>query len=448
MTFDEAMQFWLGRINFEQRPPLPGDLKLDRIRNLLQLLGNPHCLYPIVHIAGTKGKGSTAAMLASILRQAGYRTGLFTSPHLEHLEERVQVDGQSISQEELRILLEDIRDISTRHSPAFAAALTFFEIGTAIGFLHFARRRCQAAVIEVGLGGRFDSTNVCDPRVTIITSISYDHTQMLGNTLTKIAFEKAGILKRGRSAVSGACDPEASVEITRVAREVGAPLRQLGVDIQYESDPAQITDAFQRPGHVQVTTERKAWPPMTLGLVGAHQAANAALAVAAVEHLREQGLTISDTAVAAGLENVDWPARMELLRKKPLVVLDCAHNTASAQALIDALEASFPLTPGGRRLLIFASSRDKDVGGMLHLLWPHFASIYLTRYTNNPRAVLPDKMLELMPDTGKDRCLVVADAPTAYRDALRVARPEDQICITGSVFLAGELRPVIRDGPH
>ena len=203
MTYDDALAFWYGRVNYERKSPQPGDLKLDRMRALLRCLGDPHEKLRTVHVAGSKGKGSTSAMLAAILQQAGYRTGLFTSPHLVRVEERVQVDGVPVTRDELAALMTDVRAAVE----AGRLAPTFFEVATALGFLHFVRRRVGVAVIEVGLGGRLDSTNVCRPLVAIITSISHDHTQMLGSKLESIAAEKAGIIKPGCPVVSGVTVP-------------------------------------------------------------------------------------------------------------------------------------------------------------------------------------------------------------------------------------------------
>src|SRR6516162_8586182 len=200
LDYEQARAFWYGCINYEHRSANPDDLKLDRIRELLRALGDPQERFRIVHVAGSKGKGSTSAMLGSILQLAGYRTGLFTSPHLVAVEERIQVDRQPIAKDELAALLREIRDVTP---PKFMQELTFFEIGTALGFVHFVRRCVDLAIVEVGLGGRFDSTNVCAPLFSIITSISFDHTQLLGDTLAKIAYEKAGIIKPGRPAISG-----------------------------------------------------------------------------------------------------------------------------------------------------------------------------------------------------------------------------------------------------
>jgi dihydrofolate synthase/folylpolyglutamate synthase len=456
MTYDEAMRFWFSRVNYEQRSPKPSDLKLDRIRGLLEMLGRPQDALRIVHVAGSKGKGSTSAMIASILRQASYRTGLFTSPHLCTTEERIQIDGTAISQDELAMLMADIRpcvELMDRQRPAGAIGVTFFEIATALGLLHFRRRRVDVAVLEVGLGGRFDSTNVCRPMIAIITSISFDHTQQLGNTLARIAMEKAGIIKPGRPAISGVCDEEARHVIQSICRERGARLVEVGVDFHFSHTPALITADRRQPPQVAVTTRRQRWPAMELGLLGAHQAANAALAVAAVEELQAQGLRLSDQAVAAGLAAVRWPARLEVMSSRPLVVLDCAHNVASAQALVETLEQSFPPAQGapatvngsrrGSRLLLFASSNDKDLPGMLQTLAPHFDRALLTRFSNNPRSVPPEELLALWQRTSSQPATVHASPAEAWQAARAAAGADDLICITGSVFLAGELRPMV-----
>jgi len=447
MTYDEAIRFWFGRVNYEQRWPNPSDLKLDRMRALLERLGNPHETLRIVHVAGSKGKGSTSAMLAAILRQAGYRTGLFTSPHLCTTEERIQVDGVPIGRDELAALMGSIQ-------PAETAGVTFFEIATALGFLHFTRRRVQLAILEVGLGGRFDSTNVCRPALAIITSISHDHTDLLGNTLAEIAGEKAGIVKHGRPTLSGARAPEARAVIQEICRRRAAPLRELDVDFHYRHDPGEVTADSTRMPRVQISTSRRQWPEMEVGLLGEHQAANAALAVAAVEELRQQGMHIGEAAVAAGLAGVRWPARLEVMGRRPLVVLDCAHNVASVKALIDTLRVSFPSASAptgdangparaGRRLLVFASSSDKDLAGIMRLLAPHFTHAYLTRFSHNPRSVPPEQLLDLWRRTSDKPATTWATATQAWQVARAAAGPDDLICVTGSVFLAGQLRPLV-----
>src|SRR5579875_2417475 len=378
---EQARAWWYGLINFEQRTPRADDLKLEHMRRLLAQLGNPHQRLRIVHIAGSKGKGSTAAMLASILQQAGYRTGLFTSPHLCRVEERFQVDGQAIHTTELTTLLDEIR-LASRLAPAPPVPYTFFEVATAAGFLHFVRRRVEAAVLEVGLGGRLDSTNVCQPIVSIITSISFDHTNLLGDRLASIAAEKGGIIKSGHPVISGATVPEARAVIEHISRERRAHLRQLGVDFRYQYVPGRVTAAQTQRSRLTVATEHRRWPEFELNLLGDHQAANAAVAVACVETLQSVGFRLPDAAVAAGLAEVSWPARLEVVARKPLIVLDCAHNVASALALVRTLQASFP---PARRLLIFAGSSYQDLAGIFRVLSPHFVYLFVTRYTDNPR---------------------------------------------------------------
>lgn len=445
MTYEQALAFWYSHINYEQRTPQPGDLKLDRMRALLTLLGNPQDRLRLVHVAGSKGKGSTSAMVAAILRRAGYRTGLFTSPHLVQVEERIQVDGSPITREELTALMSEVHaavlKLDAGSGPSSRSPqVTFFEIVTALGFLHFARRRVETAVIEVGLGGRFDSTNVCRPLVSLITSISFDHVQQLGNRLASIAMEKAGIVKPGRPVVSGATAPEARQVIETICRQRRAPLCQLGRDLQYTYEPGQVSAVGDRRPRVRIVTRQRAWPFMELGLLGEHQAANAAVAVACVEKLLAEGLRIDDEAVRVGLAEVNWPARLEVLGRRPLVVLDCAHNVASAEALVQTLLTTFPPT---RRLLVFAGSSDKDLKEMLRLLVPHFAHVFLTRYGTNPRCVLPEQLADMLGQVGNVPSTCCPNSPEAWQAAQSVAGPDDLICVTGSVFLAGELRPLL-----
>ncbi len=438
MTYEEAIQFWFGRVNYEHKSPQVGDFKLDRMRHLLALFGDPHHRLRIVHIAGSKGKGSTSALLGSILQHAGYRVGLFTSPHLVAVEERIQVDQEPIGKNELTALLGEIREGTPN---AFLQELTFFEIGTLLGFLHFVRRRVDFAIVEVGLGGRFDSTNVCDPLFSVITSISYDHTQILGNTLAQIAFEKAGIVKPGRATISGVRDPEARQMIEKACAERASHLYQLDVDFRYEHTPALIMASTDRMASVEVVTPQRRWPAMEIGLIGEHQARNAALAVACVEALLARGVPIGDRAVAEGLARVVWPARLEVLARRPLVVLDCAHNVASARALVQSLAASFPFS--GHRLLIFGGNRDKDLAGMLELLAPEFDRIFLTSFKSNARCLPPEQLAALVPQAKRSTAFLCSDSAQAWDRVRAEATPADLICVAGSVFLAGELRPMI-----
>lgn len=441
-TYEQAVAFLAGRTNYEHvgLPTNPGEFTLARIRTLLDLVGNPDRRFPIVHVAGTKGKGSTSAMLASISRQAGYRTGLFTSPHLTSVEERIQIDGLPVSQEDLVECTDLIERAARRMPPAQRSSLTFFEIITAIGFLHFAMRDVEIAVIEVGLGGRLDATNVCTPLISVITSISFDHTAQLGNTLSAIAREKAGIIKQGQPTVSGVVSPEAAGVISQVAMDRNAPLTQLAVDFRYQHRAGQMTgDRIVMP-RVTVETSGRAWPDLELNLLGEHQAANAAVAVACVEELGRNGFDLPVSAVRCGLANVDWPARLEVVGSSPAILLDCAHNVASVRAALNTIQTTF--CPS-RRGLIFACSNDKDLSGMMALLTPHFHRVWFTQYSTSTRGTRAEELESLWRQQGGAGCEVVETPLLAIQAARNWAESDDLICVLGSVFLAGEIRSAI-----
>lgn len=455
MTYEQAMQFLSGLPNYEQQSPSARDLTLEPVRTLLRLLGNPHQRLFVVHVAGSKGKGSVAAMLESILRHAGYRTGLYTSPQLTCVEERIRVDGTAITRPAVASLLSRAESALSGHRAQGGGQATFFDVLTAIAFLHFERERVDVSIVEVGMGGRTDSTNVCQPRLSIITSISFDHTRQLGNTLRAIATAKAGIIKPGIPTVSGAQPDEARDVIAATCREQGSTLGQLHTDCSYRYTPGEVTRSTQIPSEVVVTTRTRTWPVIRMSLLGEHQAANATLAVAAVERLREAGLSIRDEDVVAALAEVRWPARIEVVRRSPLVVLDCAHNTASADALARTLRTSFPDQMGSnagtraRRSLLFGASRDKDLAGMLSILAPHFDRLYLTQYTSSARCASVEALLEATRKCGL--CIPVVAEPDPLR-ARQLAEDEagrdDLICVTGSVFLAGELRAALVHSQH
>jgi len=420
MTYDEALSFWFGRINYEVRSARPGDLKLERMRALLRLLGDPHDRVRLVHVTGTKGKGSTCAMLASVLRAAGYRVGLFTSPHLERVEERIQIDGEPISREELASRMEEVA-AAVRQLEGGGPEITFFEIGAALGFLQFCYRRCDIAVIEVGLGGRFDSTNVCHPLVAVITNVGLDHTAQLGQTVEAIAFQKAGIIKRGVPVVSGVAQEEACAVVEQVARAMNAPL----------------WDAQSHLGDAE---------SHTIALLGDHQIANAAVVLATAHRLRAAGLPIPEAAIALGLATVRWPARVEVISERPAVILDTAHNVPSAEALVRTLAAAFP--DAAERHVILAVSLDKQYAGMLRALADYFNHFHLTRYGDNPRSTPPEKLAAaLCKVTSGTKFTLHPTSAAAWASARSQLGPEDLVCVTGSVFLAGELLPAV-SRPH
>lgn len=436
MTLDDALAFWYGRINYEVKAAGPGDLKLERMRALLRLLGDPHLRVRSVHITGTKGKGSTAAMLASVLRQAGYRVGLFTSPHLVRVNERIQINGVPISDAELSARMAEIATAETQ----LTDRPSFFEIGTALGFLHFAYRRCNVNVVEVGLGGRFDSTNVIEPLVSVITSVGLDHTAQLGKTLEEIAFQKAGIIKRLVPVVSGVTEAEPAAVIASVANEESAPLSILGRDFDFRYDPSTTPRPLST-----IRVSRNECVSLPLGLLGRHQAMNAAMVAETVERLREAGFSIPGVVVTAGLSRTVWPARIESVSHRPKIIVDTAHNEPSIAALVRTLAESMPAS--GKKVCLFAVSNDKPYAEMLTRLAPAFDELYLTKYGNNPRCVPPERLAEVMEKIDpKKRARVFPVARDALDSARETAQADDLICITGSFFLAGELRPWLVNG--
>jgi dihydrofolate synthase/folylpolyglutamate synthase len=481
----------MDRVNYERCLSLPDveeAFKLDRMRALLRRLGDPQDHLPVVHVAGTKGKGSTAAMMAAALAAAGYRTGLFTSPHLDRVEERIIVGGQPCSAEEFAALLEAMQpavealDREAAQKIPAEPGPTFFEILTAAAFCHFVRRQVDVAVLEVGLGGRLDSTNVCTPVVAVITSISFDHVKQLGPTLAAIAAEKAGIIKSGVVVVSGVTAAEPREVVRSIARQHGCRLAELGVDFQVEYHPPRRLD--QAPAPARFDFHRPAgghFRDIGLGLLGRHQAANAGLAWAAADELRQQGWAIPEAAVRRGLAEVRWPARVEVVARRPTVVLDAAHNAASVAALMEVLAESFVAR---RRWLIFATTQEKDLRGMLERLRGHFDEVIFTRYLDNPRGVPPEELQALAEAIGSPRPLgegpgvraasvsprplgegpgvraesasprplgegprvraeriTIASTPAEAWDVVyRESAPEDLIAITGSFFIAAEMR--------
>ncbi len=384
------------------------DFNLERMRALMALLGSPEKNYPILHVAGTKGKGSTCALMASALTAAGYKTGLYTSPHLQDYVERIQVDGQPISHPQLVELVEQVK-------PHVAAVpkLTTFEITTAIGLLNFAKANVDAAVIEVGLGGRLDATNVVTPLVAVITSLSYDHMAVLGNTLTLIAGEKAGIIKPGIPVVSSPQVDEARVVLERVAGELHAPLTIVGREVLFatgeHSLDGQTLSVFKKMetgDQRQGSKNTQESVILRLPLLGQHQVVNAATAYAA---LKASGLKVSDEAIARGFARVKWPCRFEIVRHEPPVILDSAHNQDSFEKLAQTLD---DYLPGRQVILIFGSSEDKDVAGMLTALKGRL-NIVLATKAIHPRALEPKMIVETAIGLG-----ILAEAVTPVEAAL------------------------------
>lgn len=443
-TYQQALEFLYNRINYERVQSSAysaGDFKLNRMRGLLETIGNPQERIPAVHIAGTKGKGSTAVMIASILQAAGYRVGLFTSPHISKFEERMTVNGIQPSETEIVALVNDLLEpVGQLDQELGGMSPTYFEITTAMAWQFFAQQHADIVVLEVGLGGRLDATNVCHPEVCVITSISRDHTHLLGSEIHQIAREKAGIIKPGVPVISGVVNSPAEEVIAEVCQQRDAPLTQLERDFQYRH--ARDTDPRAIGGRITIQKGELTFADLPLPLIGEHQAHNATLAVMAVSELGSRGWKIDLPAIRFGLEQVQWPARIEVVGQNPLVIVDAAHNWASISALIQTLDQHFPEKS---RIAIFAATRDKDVQGMLRQLLPRFDTIILTCYLSNPRSV-PVEQLFAMTRTVSDRHVHVArDPQIAWNMARKLAGPQDLICITGSFFIAAEVRELLNE---
>ena len=443
MTYEEARAFLAGLVNYEQQSPSASDLALGPIRALLGELGDPHQQLAIVHVAGTNGKGSVAIILDEILKQAGYRTGRYTTPSLCEFEDQICVCGIPISRSACADYITKIHRAIARGGAS--ASPTHFDVVTAMAFMHFASVQVDVAIIEVGMGGQNDSTNICSPILSIITSIDYDHTSQLGPSLRSIAQEKAGIVKPGRPVVSGAIHAEARDVIRAACAGRNAPLSQLGVDMTYEYVPGRISETGFVPPYTTVVTPRRRWPLMALNLLGKHQAANAALAVRAVEQLQDIGFRIPDEAVRQSLAYVRCPARTEMIMERPLVVLDCSHNPASIDALIATLSQSFPnyigekRIPHAKRRLIFGASRDKNISAMLKIIAGHFDSICFTSSKRSRRSANQTELQAALRASGCDLPYRYVETVSAAFEAIVSETAEvDFICITGSVFLAGE----------
>lgn len=413
-------------------------LGLGRVRLLLSALGDPQDRFPSIHVAGTNGKGSTAAMAASILQAAGLRVGLYTSPHLCDFSERIRIDGRPIGEADVARHYLYIKRVwaSLGKAGVEEGDPTFFELTTAMAFRHFAERRVDAAVIETGLGGRLDATNVLRPIVTVLTTISRDHEAHLGGSISAIAREKAGIIKLGVPVVVGSLVSEAEAVVGQAARERGAKVVRLGEEFRAES--VRLTAAG---GTFDWTREGACFAGLSIPLAGAHQVRNAAVAAAAAtEAARASGgaFDVGEQAVREGLRRVSWPGRFEVLSSAPTVILDGAHNPEGMCALIDALSL---LPPSERRTLVFGALADKNAGRMLASAGPAFDRIVLVK-PDSERAADPRELADLVP--GGPEVIVRHRAEEALAEILDGAGALDRIVVAGSLYLVGEARASFR----
>jgi dihydrofolate synthase/folylpolyglutamate synthase len=438
MTYDQAVRYLLtlGRELASPQQARAAKFDLENMRVVARELGNPERSFPSVHIAGTNGKGSTAAMLASILRAAGIRTGLYTSPHLLRINERISVDGADISDADFVEVFERVQTVIEKllASGDLAAHPTFFECVTTMAFEFFARRKVGLAVIEVGLGGRLDSTNVIVPEVAVITQIDFDHENFLGHSIEEIAAEKAGIIKPGAWVVSAAGNEAAQEVIRRRAAEQKA--RLVEVDEAYRVSDLRAEDGCYRFVTASATGPGSAREiEVRLPLPGRFQVRNALTAIAAARLLAERGFPVSDTAIAGGLAAVQWPGRIERLQNGPAVYLDGTHNPAGARELVAFWNEHFP----GRRIhLVYGAMRDKAVDEVAGQLFPRAATVILTQ-SQQPRALSAEAL------AGMTRHLapsveVISEPGAALERAIELAEPDDVVFATGSLYLVGDLR--------
>lgn len=444
IAYQQALDYLYSFVDYSLTKQLqysPEKFDLSRMRALLDRMGHPEREYKVIHVAGTKGKGSTAAMIASGLEAAGHTVGFYTSPHLIDYVERIQVNKTPISRTDLVTLLNELKPLV-----AEIERLTTFEITTALAFLYFARMKVDVAVVEVGLGGRLDATNVVEPLVSVITSLSYDHMAVLGNTLGQIAFEKAGIIKPGRPVVLSPQREEARLVVEQVAAERGSRLWIAGRDfffaprahtleqqslLVWSADEQERVDAF-------IESEGQSdWKPLelTIPLLGNHQVENAATAYAALQVARSEGLDISEQGLQNGFMQVQWPGRFELLRRNPPVIIDSAHNRDSALKLRLTLEDYLPGIPV---ILLFGASEDKDVYGMFAELMPRVRRVVATQSVH-PRAMEAERLVELAHRFGRPATMVMP-VEDALEKALELAGDDAAVVAAGSLFIAAAVR--------
>ena len=401
------------------------DLRLDRMDQALALFGHPERQFPALHIAGTNGKGSTAAMLHRILTLAGYRTGLYTSPHLVSFTERIRVCDQEISPDEVVALAREINERITRAG----TPLTFFEIVTVMAFVYFARLGIDIGVIEVGLGGRLDATNLVQPIVTLITTIAKDHEAYLGTDLLSIGREKAGIIKPGVPIACGSLPSDVTTLIEQIAEQKHSPQYFLGADFEIF---LKNEDYFDYKGIKRNFTD------ITVALRGRHQRANAALALAALE-LASELFPVADEAIRQGLTSVIWPGRFEILHEHPWIILDGAHNGEGVSALVAALE---DFRQGRKVKLLFAAMEDKDWRSMLSILFPVVDELILTR-VHMERSAEPERIAGYVAQ--RLPCRVVPEARSGLQLLFQEAAPDDIVLVAGSLYLLGEIRPTAQE---
>ncbi|WP_146682187.1 bifunctional folylpolyglutamate synthase/dihydrofolate synthase [Limihaloglobus sulfuriphilus] len=436
-NYDKALNYLFSVTDYERARHMRYNVDtfdLERMSKLLELLGNPHKGKKFIHVAGTKGKGSTATLLARLLQANGFKVGLYTSPHLLSLHERIEFNSRRIDQNELSEMINKSRPV-VEYMEHVGMKPTFFEIFTALAILYFDQMGADISVLETGLGGRLDATNVVDPLVSIITRISIDHQYQLGRTIDKIAYEKAGIIKPGVPVVTVEQEEAALQVISEVAEKKGSPLWVINKNVNF-SARVESSPEYGPHARICVDTETSMYHHIRVPLPGEHQAENLALALAAIDQLKRMEYEIDDEKIIEGIETVSLPGRMELIWNDPKVLIDVAHNAASIKALIRAVGQHVPYDS---MVMIFGCNRDKDVVGMLKELQYGADKLIFTR-SNFPKAVSPTDLAELYTEHTGKMCQTATSLGEALQIARRAVNRDDLICITGSFYLAGQAK--------
>jgi len=439
-SYNEAISYLFNKTDYEKEENLRYNIttfNLDRMKKLLSLVRNPHKKLQTVHIAGTKGKGSTATMLAKMLEANGYTVGLYTSPHVVHLHERIAVNSQMISERQMLDLLNRIyapvEKLSKIDPP------TFFEIMTALAFMHFVDMKVDIGVIETGLGGRLDSTNVIEPKVIGITSLSIDHKQQLGNTIDSIAREKAGVFKSGVPAITVEQEPAAMRVLKSEALAIKTPLSVTGIDIDFSY---RFETSREHGPHTRIclTTPTSKFEHLRVPLYGRHQAINCGLALAMLDKLKADGYKIDNEKATEGLNKVSLAGRMEMICEDPRIMVDAAHNAASIRALIQAIGQNIPYDS---MVVIFGCNTDKDAEGMLREL-QYGADKAIFTCSNSVKAMSPEVLAEIYTEICGKMYQTAFNLSEALRLAGSAVSREDLICITGSFYLIGQAKMLFK----
>ncbi len=426
-NYQKALDYIYSFVDFSrthQENLSPDNFDLSRMVRFMDALRRPQEAFPSIHVAGSKGKGSVSALCASALQQAGYKVGLYTSPHLKDFEERIQVDGAPMDRSILVDYVEEIKPAVVQ-----IPGLTTFEIMTGLGFLYFARQEVDIAVVEVGLGGRLDATNVITPQVAVITSLYLDHVSILGDTLDQIAREKGGIIKPGIPVVCAPQEDSALEVIREIAHDKKAPLTVIGVDYKYQFLSKSLD------GQEFLAIEGDHQTRLEIPLLGDYQVVNALVAYAALQALREKGFPLKEQEIQQGFKNTSWPARFEVLRRQPPLIVDSAHNPASIRKLRETVDEFFPELP---LILVFGISEDKQLDGMLAEILPRTSVLIATR-ADHPRAMDPVELARRAADCS---CEVVVEprVSDALQRALELVGDQELVLVTGSIFVAASAR--------